>query len=215
VKGTPKERHFVELGERKDDDEYTSMQTFQISGMTDSPQIIEVPVSISAHGPRTFVLREKRGVKLDDELFIAAQKATSMGQLPALWIDWVEWEGPLVKQAPIAKVERIEPETRRADVERDHLRYKYLNEQYTKRMAAGGDEKRLKEFDPAHTRTASGELNRFTHLFDLRQKCLETKQAIFQKNASRLFKSRLTAFFSLHPTTDFLTETDKRSLGEI
>jgi hypothetical protein len=62
VKGTPKERHFVELGSRKEKDEFGLMQTFQISGSIESPQIIEVPVSITAVGPRTFVLREKRDV---------------------------------------------------------------------------------------------------------------------------------------------------------
>ena len=148
VKGTPKERHFVALGSRKaGDEDFTLMQTFQISGTTDAPQIIEVPVSLASDGPRTFVLREKRDVKLDHELYTAAQKATGVGPPPALWIDWVEWEGPIVKQAPIAKVERIEPEKRRAEVERGHLRFKYLNEQYAKWKAAGGDEKRLKEFD--------------------------------------------------------------------
>ena len=98
VKGTPKERHFVALGSRKaGDEDFTLMQTFQISGSTDAPQVIEVPVSITADGPRTFVLREKRDVKLDHELFTTAQKATGVGPPSALWIDWVEWEGPLVK----------------------------------------------------------------------------------------------------------------------
>ena len=147
VKGTPKERHFVALGSRKaGDEDFTLMQTYQISGTTDAPQVIEVPVSITANGPRTFVLREKRDVKLDHELFTTAQKASGLGPPSALWIDWVEWEGPIVKQAPVAKVERIEPEKRRADVERGHLRFKYLNEQYAKWKAAGGDEKRLKDF---------------------------------------------------------------------
>jgi hypothetical protein len=157
VKGTPKERHFVELGARRDKDDFGLMQTFQISATTDAPQIIEVPVSISADGPRTFVLREKRDVKLDHELFITAQKATGVGPVSALWIDWVEWEGPLVKQPPIAKTEHIEPETRRADVERGHLRFKFLNEQYGKWKAAGGDEAKLKDFgftDKSHAEFA-------------------------------------------------------------
>ena len=97
VKGTPKERHFVALGTRmkpEEREDFTLMQTFQISGTTDIPQVIEVPVSITANGPRTFVLREKRDVKLDHELFTTAQKETGVGPPPALWIDWVEWEGP-------------------------------------------------------------------------------------------------------------------------
>ena len=150
VKGTPKERHFVALGSRmkpEEREDFTLMQTFQISGTTDGPQVIEVPVSITANGARTFVLREKRDVKLDHELFMTAQKETGVGPPSALWIDWVEWEGPLAPQATIAKVEHIEPEKRRAEVERGHLRYKHLNEQYAKWKAAGGDEKRLKEFD--------------------------------------------------------------------
>jgi hypothetical protein len=99
VRGTPKERHFVALGSRKaGDEDFTLMQTFQISGTTDAPQIIEVPVSITADGPRTFVLRERRDVKLDHELFTTAQKATGVGPPSALWIDWVEWEGPMNKR---------------------------------------------------------------------------------------------------------------------
>ncbi len=150
VKGTPKERHFVALGSRmkpEEREDFTLMQTFQISGSTDAPQVIEVPVSITANGPRTFVLREKRDVKLDHELFTTAQKETGVGPPSALWIDWVEWEGPLAPQTAIAKVEHIEPEKRRAEVERGHLRFMYLNEQYGKWKAAGGDEKQLKEFD--------------------------------------------------------------------
>ncbi len=148
VKGTPKERHFVELGTRKDKDEFGLMQTFQISGSTDATQIIEVPVSIAADGSRTFVLREKRDVKLDHDLYEKMRKETGVGPVPALWIDWVDWEGPLVKQAlSLTQTKRIEPETRRAEVERGHLRFKYLNEQYAKWKASGGDEKRLKEFD--------------------------------------------------------------------
>jgi hypothetical protein len=95
VKGTPKERHFIEFGSRIEKDEFGLIQTFQISGSTDAPQVIEVPVSITANGPRTFVLREKRDVKLDHELYTTTQKETGVGPPSALWIDWVEWEGPL------------------------------------------------------------------------------------------------------------------------
>ena len=146
VKGTPKDRHFVELGSRIEKDEFGLIKTFQITGTTEQPQVIEVPVSISANGPRTFALREKRNVKQDHEWYTASVKETKVGPPPALWIDWVEWEGPIPRQPPVAKVERVEPEKRRAEVERGHLRSKYLNEQYAKWKAAGGDEARLKEF---------------------------------------------------------------------
>jgi hypothetical protein len=101
VPGTPKERHFVALGSRKAGaEDFTLIHTFQINGTTDAPQIIEVPVNITADGPRTFVLRERRDVKLDRLLYDAAKKETGIGPRSALWIDWVEWEGPLgVKDA--------------------------------------------------------------------------------------------------------------------
>jgi hypothetical protein len=97
VKGTPSQRHFVELGSRLGKDEFRLMRTFQISGTPDDPQIIEVPVSVSVNGPRTFVLRERRDVKLDRDLFKEAVKETQLGPPDALWIDWVEWEGPILR----------------------------------------------------------------------------------------------------------------------
>ena len=108
VQGTPKERHFVALGSRKaGDEDFSLLQTFQISSSTEAPQLIEVPVSISADGPRTFVLREKRDAKLDHDIYTAAHKETKLGPPPALWIDWVEWEGPLNKAEAASQVKPV------------------------------------------------------------------------------------------------------------
>ncbi len=145
--GTPKERHFLEFGSRVDKDDFKLLHTFQIRGTTDAPEILEVPVSLGTDSPRTFVLREKRDVKLDHEIYLAAVKETKVGPVPALWIDWVEWEGPYLPETPISKREHIEPEKRRAEVERGHLRSKHLFEQYQKWQATGADESRLKEFE--------------------------------------------------------------------
>ena len=121
VKGTPKERHFIALGTRLEKDDFSLIQTFQITGTTDAPQVIEVPVSVSANSPRTFVLREKRDVKLDNELYTAAQKATGVGPPSALWIDWVEWEGPLNKEESTALKPVLFANTTGVS-ERDHAR---------------------------------------------------------------------------------------------
>jgi hypothetical protein len=125
VKGTPKERHFVALGSRmkpEEREDFTLMQTFQITGSTDAPQTIEVPVSITANGPRTFVLREKRDVKLDFDIYNAAVKDTKVGPPSALWIDWVEWEGPLRKADPKSAVEPVLFTKASSASERDHAR---------------------------------------------------------------------------------------------
>jgi len=97
------------------------MHTFQISGTIDEPQIIEFPVNIIGNGPRTFVLREKRDVKLDFDLYTAARKTTGVGPESALWIDWVEWEGPLAEPDPPAIAELFvaqNPETPEAQTAR-------------------------------------------------------------------------------------------------
>ncbi|MCG6155870.1 DUF1592 domain-containing protein [Rubinisphaera margarita] len=94
VEGTPGERHFVDLGAVPGKDQFNHLATFQITGSTDKPQIIEMPVQLSNDGPRKFALREKRDPQTDQHRYKAALKETGLGPAPALWIDWVEWEGP-------------------------------------------------------------------------------------------------------------------------
>ena len=59
VEGTPSERHFVDLGAVPEKDQFNHLATFQITGSTDNPQTIEVPVQLTNNGPRKFALREK------------------------------------------------------------------------------------------------------------------------------------------------------------
>ena len=95
IEGTPVERHFIDLGAVPDKDQFNHLATFQITGSTDQPQTIEVPVTLTHDGPRKFALREKRDPKNDQKRDREARKETGVGPTPALWIDWVEWEGPL------------------------------------------------------------------------------------------------------------------------
>jgi hypothetical protein len=148
VEGTPAERRFLMLGSRKEKDEFTLLQTFQISGTTSAPQTLEVPVSVTADGPHTFVLREKRDPKRDHESYTEARKATGVGPVSALWIDWVEWEGPMAKatQSPLTKTEHIEPESKTPEIQRTHDRARAQYQNYEKWQASGGDPSRLSEF---------------------------------------------------------------------
>ena len=75
-------------------DQFNHLKTFQVTGTTDEPQVIEVSVQSSSEGPRKFALREKRDPKTDNALYKAAIKETGVGPVQPLWIDWVEWEGP-------------------------------------------------------------------------------------------------------------------------
>ncbi|MGI9474309.1 MAG: DUF1592 domain-containing protein, partial [Rubripirellula sp.] len=76
-------------------DQFNHLATFQVTGSTSAPQTIEFPVSLTESGPRKFALREKRDPKGDLAWYRTARKKTGVGPTPALWVDWVEWEGPL------------------------------------------------------------------------------------------------------------------------
>ncbi len=95
VEGTPVERHFVDLGAVPDKEHFDRLATFQITGSTDEPEIIELPVQLTKDSPRKFALREKRDVKVDVDRDREARKENGVGIKPAVWVDWVEWEGPL------------------------------------------------------------------------------------------------------------------------
>ncbi len=95
VKGTPAERHFVDIGSVPQKNQFNHLATFQVTGSTDAPQTIEVPVSLTNDGPRKFAVREKRDPTGDLARYRATRAKTGFGPPPALWIDWVEWEGPL------------------------------------------------------------------------------------------------------------------------
>jgi hypothetical protein len=158
---SPAERRFIEIGTGKADAaDFNVASSHQVVGTLASPQVLELPVEVNASGDRTFTIRDKRPNSRDAEyaMFREAWDKTGTGPRPCIWIDWVELEGPLTSMAsaetvPVPKATRIEPETRRAEVERGHLRFKFLNEQYAKWQAAGGDEAKLKDFsftDKAH-----------------------------------------------------------------
>ncbi|HEX8910882.1 MAG TPA: DUF1592 domain-containing protein [Humisphaera sp.] len=148
VKGTPTARHFVALGSRKEKDDFTLLRTFQVTGTTDEPQVIEIPVSVTAEGPRTYVLRERRDVKLDHDLYEAARKETGVGPPSALWLDWVEWEGPLAGQstAPAVPSKRYETEAKAAEMKRTLANMAANHDRYQQWKAAGGKSEDLGRF---------------------------------------------------------------------
>jgi hypothetical protein len=109
----PKERSFLEMGLYSKERGFSPLNSFQITGTTNAPQTLEIPVKISSDGPHTFSFREKIAAELIGEQFNNSLKTTGFGPPPALWIDWVEWEGPLFAPTPPAIAElltAIDPE---------------------------------------------------------------------------------------------------------
>ncbi len=93
-------RRFLEMGIVAGDD-FRRLGVFQVTAPVQRPQVLEVPVTITGEGPRAFSFREKRhangaAASFQDAL---ARATNGVGLDCALWIDWVEWDGPLPDEA--------------------------------------------------------------------------------------------------------------------
>ncbi len=129
VPGTQASRHFVELGVRGKslEDAMNLIDCRRVSASLESPEVLEfevhlrpltVPLSVEIGpetkkkitlGERVFAFRERMPNNREHaaQLSSKAHEQTGFGVDPALWIDWVEWEGPLLEQWPTAAHNRI------------------------------------------------------------------------------------------------------------
>ena len=100
----PKERRFIEVGQRGEDpvSDFTVLAAHQVTGTLAQPQIIEMPVDVTANGKREFAMREKRPNSREAEVrsYHDVFEKTGHGPVPAIWVDWFEIEGPLPPPAP-------------------------------------------------------------------------------------------------------------------
>lgn len=105
---TSGEPRFIEFGMQGDQGwpgEMKLLGCHQVKGTLDKPEIIEQPVVLTKGSSRLFGLRERRTNGNSDLNFFwyyAASKHSKheFGFWRGLWIDWVEWEGPLDDQWP-------------------------------------------------------------------------------------------------------------------
>ena len=105
----PFSRRFMEMGIAPDQDNFEVLRLFEITGTIQRPQRIEVAVELAPGDNRAFTFREKRhGDRAADSFRQALAKATNgVGLDPALWVDWVEWEGPLPEPLQAARWKRL------------------------------------------------------------------------------------------------------------
>ena len=97
----PPERRFIEFGRRHQD--YAVEGCRQVTGTLAEPQILEIPVSITTGGSRGFWIYEK-GIHDTNgkahKFFFDAHGKNGVGPPFAIWIDWIEAEGPLNADQP-------------------------------------------------------------------------------------------------------------------
>ena len=103
VKGSDPNRHFIQIGHPQRRNgvpagfEGKPIRSHQVTGTTEKPQIIETTVKIGADTPREFGIQERQPEdrNLHRKEFFQFKKKNGYGYPPAVWIDWIELEGPL------------------------------------------------------------------------------------------------------------------------
>ena len=102
VADMPTERAFLTLVEASpiDKDDRTFLANKQITATLEQPEVIELPFKVRPGGPRKFVLFEKRPLKKETISLPGRTRliADAKQRDPVLWIDWIEYEGPLQKR---------------------------------------------------------------------------------------------------------------------
>ena len=129
ISGTPPSRHLVEAGvrDRSMEDAITLVGCRQVTAPKERPQVIEfgialaplsIPLSVEigpetkkriSLGERVFAFRERMPNNREHAAHLSskAHEQTGFGVDPALWIDWVEWEGPLLEAWPSVTHSRL------------------------------------------------------------------------------------------------------------
>ena len=112
VEGTPASRRFVEIGHRPQDHnrmkglEGLPISSHQVTGTLQHPEILETYLNVtakdSAKTRRGFAIQERHPTDrkqyfLDN--FYTLKESNGYGFEPAIWIDWIELEGPLESAA--------------------------------------------------------------------------------------------------------------------
>ena len=118
AKGSEPSRHFIEIGHPQKTNGTSPgfaklLSTQPISGTIENPEIIEVNVEFGASTPRTVGIQERqpKSAKLVRNEFDRHKQQNGYGTPPAIWVDWMELEGPITEAvATESRIVRIEPE---------------------------------------------------------------------------------------------------------
>lgn len=100
----PQHRRFIEHGPVGSDGQIRQAGVCEVTGTLDKPQTLEIPFSVSANGSRVYRVLEK-GTRdhnaQQHALFFDAFHKDGVGPPFAIWLDWVEVEGPVVADVPM------------------------------------------------------------------------------------------------------------------
>lgn len=103
--GAESHQQFLEYGEVEEKARTGEMKVLgciRVTASQEEPQVLEVPVTITKTGTRTFGLRQRQANNRDAArfAFLQSQTKNGAGPEPALWVDWMELDGPVFDQWP-------------------------------------------------------------------------------------------------------------------
>ena len=112
LKSAPAHERFLEYGLTGNGARAGEMEVLgcvRVWGSIDKPQIIKIPITVPKTGSRDFGLRQRQpnSREATRSAFVQSLKGEGTGPAPALWIDWVEVEGPIHDQWPPRGVKEI------------------------------------------------------------------------------------------------------------
>lgn len=115
VAGSPASRHFMEIGHPQQVNEVKSglegfpISSHQITGTLKHPAILETHLKVSAKTRREFSIQERQPSNKRDfnSFYYAAKKTNGYGPDPAIWLDWIELEGPIPETGTLAVLHQI------------------------------------------------------------------------------------------------------------
>lgn len=118
VPGVPRDRQFVDiLGGSKQRIGMRRIATRRITAETDPAEIVELPITLDQDSDHTFHVIESKNHRIEQSWYtsLAAGEFSKPDFTPgdprhasvSLWIDWIEWQGPLVPQWPPASYAKV------------------------------------------------------------------------------------------------------------
>ena len=105
VEGSPAYRHFIELGhpggpiDVRGDFEGFPIKALNIKGSIEQPEVIETDFEVKHDTLRKFAVRERRPTSWHStrKILFDEKNKNGYGHAPAIWVDWMELEGPIAK----------------------------------------------------------------------------------------------------------------------
>jgi len=120
VEGSDPSRHFIEIGHPQRVNGVLArfsgkpLAGLQVLGTEDNPEIIETTLVIGSNTPREFGIQERQpesSKKMLSTEFYSYKRENGYGTPPAIWVDWIELEGPIAGSAVVEPaITRVEPE---------------------------------------------------------------------------------------------------------